>query len=140
PDHAILGGKNPHPQTYTVGGMALTLAPDAPTGVNETALDTIADLLATLDEFVDRVLVPDVALLAGYYRDSWTELGAGPGNLLVYGEFPEDDGPDPALYLPAGRIVDYDLGTVLPVNQAAIAETVARSWYTYSGGDTAAKH
>lgn len=138
--HAILGGKNPHPQTYTVGGMALTLAPDAPTGVNETALDTIADLLATLDEFVDRVLVPDVALLAGYYRDSWTELGAGPGNLLVYGEFPEDDGPDPALYLPAGRIVDYDLGTVLPVNQAAIAEIVARSWYTYSGGDTAAKH
>src|SRR5690606_2365153 len=97
-------------------------------------------LLATLDEFVDRVLVPDVALLAGYYRDSWTELGAGPGNLLVYGEFPEDDGPDPALYLPAGRIVDYDLGTVLPVNQAAIAEIVARSWYTYSGGDTAAKH
>lgn len=138
--HAILGGKNPHPQTFTIGGMALTLAPDAPTGVNTVSLATIGELLATVRDFVERVLVPDVTLLAGQYKGVWTRLGAGPGNLLAYGEFPERDGAAPGLFLPAGRITHADLRTALPVDQSAIAETVARSWYTYSDGDGTAKH
>jgi Ni,Fe-hydrogenase I large subunit len=140
--HAILGGKNPHPQTFTVGGMALTLAPNAPSGVNTTSLATIATLLETVRTFVGRVLVPDVKLLAGYYRDGWTTLGAGPGNLMSYGEFPERDGSSPAPFLPAGRITGHDLTRVLPVDPTAITESVTRSWYTYSGDSagTAAKH
>ncbi len=139
--HAILGGKNPHPQTYLVGGMAATLAPDAPSGVNTTSLATIGSLLTTVQEFVERVLVPDVALLASSYKGTWATIGAGPGNLLSYGEFPERDGVSPAPYLPAGRITGADLGAVLPLDQQQIAETVAASWYTYAGGgDAALKH
>jgi hydrogenase large subunit len=138
--HAILGGKNPHPQTYTVGGMAVTLAPDAPTGVNDASLATIAGLLGTIRGFVDAVLVPDVTLLARCYRDGWSTLGAGPRNLLSYGEFPTADGADPAPYLPAGRVTACDLSRVQPVDQSAIAETVSRSWYAYTGGDATAKH
>ncbi|MBT8226936.1 MAG: nickel-dependent hydrogenase large subunit [Dactylosporangium sp.] len=138
--HAILGGKNPHPQTYTVGGMALTLAPDAPSGVNTTALGTIGTLLTSIQNFVSTVLVGDVKLLARYYQIPWTTLGAGPGNLLSYGEFPEADGASPAPFLPAGRVTGRDLGSLGPVDQAAIAETVARSWYTYSSGDSGARH
>jgi Ni,Fe-hydrogenase I large subunit len=138
--HAILGGKNPHPQTYTVGGMALTLAPDAPTGVNDASLAEISTLLGTIREFVDKVLVPDVTLLARAYRQGWTALGVGPRNLLSYGEFAERDGAAPTPFLPAGRVIAGDLRRVLPVDQAAIAESVARSWYGYAEGDAAVKH
>ena len=137
--HAILGGKNPHPQTFTIGGMAITLAPDAPTGVNTTSLATIGSLLAQIQSFVDQVLVPDVTLLAGYYRDVWTRVGVGTGNLLAYGEFPESDGAVPGLFLPAGRITRMYLGKALPVDQSAIEECVARSWYSYSDA-AASKH
>ena len=138
--HAILGGKNPHPQTFTVGGMALTLAPDAPSGVNTAALDTMGTLLASIQSFVSAVLVPDVALIARHYKNPWTRLGVGPGNLLSYGEFPEADGASPALFLPAGRITGRNLSRVGKVDQAAIAETVATSWYSYADGDSTAKH
>ncbi len=138
--HAILGGKNPHPQTFTVGGMAVTLAPDAPTGVNTTSLATIGSLLAQIQSFVDQVLVPDVTLLARYYKDVWTRVGVGTGNLLAYGEFPENDGAAPGLFLPAGRIAQKYLGKALPVDQSSIEESVARSWYSYSDGDARPKH
>jgi Ni,Fe-hydrogenase I large subunit len=138
--HAILGGKNPHPQTYTVGGMAVTFAPDAPTGVNTASLAAIGTLLTTIRIFVDLVLVPDVRLLARAYH-RWMELGVGPRNLLAYGEFPEQDDPAaPALFLPGGRVRARDPRRVQPVDQAAIAETVAHSWYTYSDGDGGLKH
>jgi hydrogenase large subunit len=137
--HAILGGKNPHPQTYAVGGMAVTLAPDAPTGVNDAGLATIGTLLGTIRSFVDTVLVPDVELLATAYKGTWARIGTGPGNFLCYGEFPERDGADPALFLPAGRVMGRDLTAVLPVDPSAITESVTRSWYTYSDGATS-KH
>ncbi|HEU5155901.1 MAG TPA: nickel-dependent hydrogenase large subunit [Streptosporangiaceae bacterium] len=138
--HAILGGKNPHPQTYAVGGMAITLAPDAPSGVNNATLTQMDDLLTAGREFVDKVLVPDVALVASHYKDQWAALGAGPGNLLSYGDFPEGDTGADSFFLPRGRIVGRDLGAALPVDQAAIAETVAHSWYSYTDGDETLKH
>ena len=138
--HAILGGKNPHPQTFTVGGMALTLAPNAPAGVNTTTLATVSTLITSIQNFVRTVLVGDVKLLTNAYKTPWTTLGVGPGNLLSYGEFPEADGAAPAPFLPAGRVTGKNLTTVGAVDQAAIAETVARSWYTYASGDATAKH
>jgi hydrogenase large subunit len=133
--HAVLGGKNPHPQTYAVGGMAVTFAPQAPSGVTAQSLATVASLLADARAFVGTVLVPDVLLVAQAYKATWAGLGVGPGNLLSYGEFPEADGAAPALFLPAGRITGRDLTRSLPVDQGGIAETVAASWYTYTDGD-----
>src|SRR5215467_3013415 len=43
--HAILGGKNPHPQSYLVGGMATALNPNNPETVNAERLGLLSQLL-----------------------------------------------------------------------------------------------
>ena len=137
---ALLGGKNPHPQTYVVGGMAMGVDPNSPTALTSRRLSNITELTAKASAFVNQVYVPDVLLVAGYYKD-WATIGAGIGNYLAYGDFPEDDSGEPSgFYLPRGRIMDRDLGKVEPVDQSAIAETVAHSWYRYSDDDAALRH
>ncbi|MBN1172675.1 MAG: nickel-dependent hydrogenase large subunit [Micromonosporaceae bacterium] len=135
--HAIIGGKNPHPQSFTVGGMALTMAPSAPAGLNTAALATISTLITKIQNFVSTVLIGDVTLLASEYKTPWSTLGTGPGNLLSYGEFPEaDSSTAPALFFPAGRVTGKNLASAGSVDQASIAESIARSWYTATGGDS----
>jgi Ni,Fe-hydrogenase I large subunit len=130
---AILGAKNPHPQTYVVGGMALALDPNSPKALNANGLSEIAELIAQAKDFVDRVYIPDVLAVASFYKD-WAGLGSGIGNYLVYGDFPDDDSGQPeAFYLPRGRVLGRDLTKVLPVDHKSIAESVAHSWYEYSG-------
>ncbi|MEP7115119.1 MAG: nickel-dependent hydrogenase large subunit [Ilumatobacteraceae bacterium] len=87
--HAILGGKNPHPQTYVVGGMSLGFGPDVPAGANPANLATVSAIAATAKAFTDAVLLPDVVLLAKVYKNPWASLGAGVGNFLTYGDYPE---------------------------------------------------
>ena len=152
----LLGGKSPHPQTYLVGGMAVAppwggpnralpgehpaqVERNTPAALSAAGLSEIGQLLVEAKTFVDQVYVPDVLAIAGYYRD-WAGIGAGIGNYLSYGEFPEDDTSQPALLLPRGRIMGRDLARVAPVDQAAIAETVAHSYYSYDGGDGALRH
>jgi hydrogenase large subunit len=147
----LLGGKYPHPQTYLVGGMAmaapwggpiggppgehpLQVDPNSPAALSAGGLSGIGDLLAEAKTFVDQVFMSDVLALAGHYRD-WAGIGTGIGNYLSYGEFPEDDSAKPTLLLPPGRIMNRDLASTEPVDQSAIAETVAHSYYTYDGGD-----
>ena len=50
--HAILGGKNPHPQTYLVGGMAIPVDPDSQSAINHQRIDQLRDLAAKGLEFV----------------------------------------------------------------------------------------
>jgi Ni,Fe-hydrogenase I large subunit len=154
--HTLLGGKNPHPQTYLVGGMALTppwggpvralagehpMLPErnAPIALSADGLSDLAKLVAELRTFVDQVYVPDALAIAGFYHE-WSAIGRGTADYLSYGEFPEDDSPEPVLLLPRGRIVGGVLRGVQPVDEAAIAETVASSHYTYEGGDFMLKH
>jgi [NiFe] hydrogenase large subunit/hydrogenase large subunit len=138
--HALLGGKNPHPQTYVVGGMALALDPNSPTALNAQGLSEIASLLRRARDFVEQVYLPDVLAVAGFYKE-WAALGQGIGNYMSYGDFPEDDSGEPsAFYLPRGRIMGRDLSRVEPVVQDGIGETVAHSWYRYASGDDGSKH
>jgi len=131
----MLGGKNPHPQTYVVGGMGMGVDPNSPTALTVRRLSEMTELIQKAQEFVDQVYVPDVLAVAGFYKD-WAGHGAGIGSYLSYGDFPEGAPDDArAFYLPRGRILGRDLSTVLPVDQAAVAESVAHSWYTYDGGD-----
>ncbi len=137
---ALLGAKNPHPQTYLVGGMALALDPNSPTALNARGLSELAELIAQAKRFVDQVYLPDVVALGGFYKD-WTAIGQGIGNYMSYGEFPEDDsGQSSALYLPRGRIMGRDITKLEPVDQLDVGETVAHSWYTYGGGDGKLRH
>jgi [NiFe] hydrogenase large subunit/hydrogenase large subunit len=138
--HALLGSKNPHPQTYVVGGMALALDPNSTTALNARGLSEIAELIKQAQTFVDQVYIPDVLAIAALYKD-WAGIGQGIGNYMSYGEFPEDDSGQPsAFYLPRGRIMAGDLGTIERVDQNSVAETVAHSYYTYDDGDATAHH
>src|SRR5512135_3023243 len=65
--HSLLGAKNPHPQTYIVGGMALSLDPNSTTALNARGLSEIDALITKAKTFVDQVYIPDVLAVAGFY-------------------------------------------------------------------------
>jgi hydrogenase large subunit len=138
--HAVLGGKNPHLQTFLVGGMTTSLDPNEPQApLNPERFDFLVQVAQTAKTFVDQVLIPDVLAVAGFYKD-WFSLGEGPGNFMCYGGFPQGSIRDPALYfLPRGIILDNDLSKVHPVDPAKVAEYVTHSWYEYTEGDLVAK-
>ncbi len=137
--HAILGGKNPHLQSFLVGGMATPVDPDWQNSLNADTIAALNKVIAEGRDFVTRVYMPDVLAVASFYKD-WASVGAGVGNYLVYGEYPEGPGENPELFLPAGIIRGRDLSNVFPVDQRKITEQVAHSWYEYSGGDNQALH
>jgi [NiFe] hydrogenase large subunit/hydrogenase large subunit len=132
--HAILGGKNPHPQSFLVGGMATPVDPDSQSALNMDTIAALEKLVADGMDFVSRVYLPDVLAIASYYKD-WTSIGTGIGNYMAYGDYPEDDNENPALLLPTGVIHGRDLGKIDAVDHAKITEQIAHSWYDYSGGD-----
>ena len=43
--HALLGGKNPHPQTYVVGGMASPIDLNSQDAINDNTLQELSELL-----------------------------------------------------------------------------------------------
>jgi hydrogenase large subunit len=139
--HAVLGGKNPHLQTFLVGGMATSLDPNEPNAtVNPERIDFLLQVAKSAHAFVTQVYIPDVLAVAGFYRD-WFERGEGLGNFMSYGAYPQGSIKDPAnFFLPRGIILDRDLSKVHPVDPENITEYIAHSWYDYSGGSQTAKH
>jgi hydrogenase large subunit len=134
--HAILGSKNPHPQTYLVGGMAIPIDPNSEAALNADKLALIQKLFVKATQFVEQVYIPDLLAVASFYKD-WAGYGEGLGNFLVYGEFPDAAGN---LLFPAGVILDRDLSTVHPLDHQKITEYVTHSWFDYGGGDQNALH
>jgi Ni,Fe-hydrogenase I large subunit len=149
--HALLGGKDPHPQTFLVGGIALAPPwggpppaqnrqhPDvpgrnAPNPLSAEGLALLDETITSARAFVTGVYVPDVRLLVGAYPE-WGRIGAGPGNYLSWGDLPESDGREPPLYLPAGRLTGANLSNLGTVSVEAVTETTAHAWYTDDGGD-----
>ncbi|MDH3402190.1 MAG: nickel-dependent hydrogenase large subunit [Acidobacteriota bacterium] len=134
--HAVLGGKNPHLQSFLVGGMATPVDPDRQASLNMTSVAAMRELIKKAKVFVEKVYVPDLLAVASFYKD-WAGYGAGVGNYLVYGEYPELDG---SLYLPSGVIRGRNLGTVEPLDHSLINEYVTHSWFEYGGGDDQPLH
>ena len=139
--HAVLGGKNPHLQTFLVGGMATALDPNEPGAtINPERIDFLLQLAKSAQAFVSQVYIPDVLAVAGFYRD-WFERGEGLGNFMSYGAYPQGSIKNPSnFFLPRGIILDRDLSKVYPVDPANITEYVTHSWYEYSEGNQVGKH
>jgi len=136
--HAVLGGKNPHPQTFVVGGMATPVDPNSPQAINPERITFLRERLQTMREFIEQAYIPDVLLLASAYPE-WTKIGGGTRNFLTFGGYGSGPVGDTATYLfPRGMITDLDLATVRPLDPAKITEQVTRSWYTYPEGDGSA--
>ncbi len=131
---AIFGSKNPHPQTYLVGGMACPVDPDSQNAINAERLGLVQQLFSRARDFVERVYVPDLLAVASFYKD-WAAIGGGLSNFLAYGDFPmtPSNGSDSPgdLFLPRGIILNGDLTTIHPVDQNKIAEYVTHSWFDY---------
>ncbi len=137
--HAILGGKNPHLQSFLVGGMATPVDPDAQASLNMGTIAALRELVAKGHDFVTRVYIPDVLAVGGFYKD-WTHYGAGVGNFLAYGEYPEGDDSAPRLFLPRGVIHARNFMQIEPMSPEKITEQVKHSWYNYEGGDDKGLH
>ena len=137
---AILGAKNPHPQTYLVGGMAIPVDPTSQVAINDQRLAEQLRLIRLAKTFVEQVYIPDLLAIGAACKD-WAKHGASAGNYLCYGDFPAAGSRDPqSFWIPRGIIAHRDLAHVLPLDEKRIGEYVAHSWFTYSEGDRAAKH
>ncbi|HWE48823.1 MAG TPA: nickel-dependent hydrogenase large subunit [Bryobacteraceae bacterium] len=137
--HAVLGGKNPHPQSFLVGGMSTAMDPNEPAAViNPDTIVFMRDLVRGAKKFVDQFYIPDVLAIAPFYKD-WFGRGEGLGNFLSYGDYSSVDDKDPKTFLfPRGIVMGRDISKVLPVDPSKITEAVDHSWYEYSG--SGAKH
>jgi hydrogenase large subunit len=135
--HAVLGGKNPHPQSFLVGGMAVPIDPNEQASLNVGSLAELRRLIRLGQDFVTRVYLPDVLAVAPFYLD-WAGYGAGVGNYLAYGEYRENG--DGALYLPSGVIRNRNLSRVAGFDPSKVTEYVTHSWYDYPGGDAEGRH
>jgi Ni,Fe-hydrogenase I large subunit len=134
--HALLGAKNPHPQTFLVGGMSMPVDPNSQNGLNAGSIAMLNDIAAKCVDFVEKVYIPDLMAVASFYKD-WAGYG-GFDNFMCFGEHADNSGGNP--YFPAGIIMGRDLSKVHPVDTDKIAEYINNSWYSYSDGDSAGKH
>jgi [NiFe] hydrogenase large subunit/hydrogenase large subunit len=138
--HAILGGKNPHLQTYLVGGMAVPLDPNSQQAINAHSIAALHSMFEKAKTFVEQVYIPDLLAVASFYPE-WASLGSGVGNYMSYGDFPKTAQLDPdELFLPRGVIFDKDLGSPRPLDMQRIREYVAHSYYEYGAGDAEGLH
>jgi Ni,Fe-hydrogenase I large subunit len=135
--HAILGGKNPHPQTYLVGGMATPVDPNSEVALNADKLALLKRLFTKALQFVQQVYIPDLLAVASFYKDEWASIGEGLGNFLAYGDYPDRAGN---FFLPSGVILNRDLSQVHPMDHQKVAEYVTHSWFQYAEGDQTSKH
>ena len=134
--HAILGGKNPHLQSFLVGGQATPIDPNAQASLNIQAIASFKELIKGAQAFVSKVYIPDLLAVASFYKD-WAGYGGGVGNYMVFGEYPLDDEANPDLYIKSGVIRNKDLNNVEKLDPSKITEQVAHSWYDYEGDEVA---
>jgi hydrogenase large subunit len=139
--HAVLGGKNPHPQTYLMGGMAATMDANEPNAtINPESITLLTKLAKLAQDFTYQVYLPDVYAIAGFYKD-WFRYGEGLGNFMAYGCYPQAGIHDPdSFFIPRGIVMDRDLATVHKFNANYIHEYVAHSWYEYTEGNDKSLH
>ncbi|EDK9895097.1 hydrogenase 1 large subunit, partial [Salmonella enterica subsp. enterica serovar Typhi] len=141
--HTVFGGKNPHPN-WLVGGVPCAINLDetgAVGAVNMERLNLVSSIIQKARQFCEQVYLPDVLLIASYYKD-WAKIGGGLSsmNLLAYGEFPDNPNDYSAsnLLLPRGAIINGRFDEIHPVDLTApdeIQEFVTHSWYTYGNGN-----
>jgi len=138
--HAILGSKNPHPQTFLVGGMAIPIDPNSQNALNADKIAFISKYVNMAKEFVEQVYIPDLLAVASFYKD-WAAVGGGHKNYLSYGDFSESQtGYPDDLWMPSGIVLGGDLSNIVNVDHEKITEYVTHSWYDYSDGNKKSRH
>lgn len=135
---AILGGKTPHIQNLTVGGVMNAINLDGGAALNLDRLYMMKDLLDEVIAFVQQVYVPDCCAIAGFYPE-WFGYGAGVTNYLAVPDLPRD-AESTRFDLPGGTIMGGDLATMRPITSTrdpywrdGVVEDVTHGWYRGAG-------
>ena len=131
---SILGSKTPHIQNLAVGGVTNAINLDSPSTLNMERLYYIKTLIDEVGEFVEKVLLVDVAAVGAFYAD-WTAHGAGVTNYLSAPDMPMDT-KGTIFELPGGYIPNADISKFTPIKsyndpyfEKNVKESIKHSWY-----------
>lgn len=119
---AIFGGKNPHPQSLTVGGVTCVMDILNPPRLGEymVKFQEVAD-------FVNRAYYPDLLMAGGAYAKEPSVLGdVGVANLFTYKEFQYSANE---FLFDSGIVLNGDLSKIHDIDESKITEEATHSWY-----------
>ena len=85
----ILGGKTPHIQNLTVGGVSNAINLDSQAVLGMERLEQIKVLMDEVTSFVQQVYLPDACAISANYAD-WFNIGGGVKNYLAVPDLPID--------------------------------------------------
>src|ERR1019366_4488538 len=130
----ILGGKTPHIQNLTVGGVANAIDLDSTSALDMDKLEMIRVLLDQVVQFVNQVYFVDVCAVAAMYPE-WFKIGKGVNNYLAVPDLPLDSAGT-AYDLPGGTIMNGNIAGAHPFKTASDkefrdsdSEDVAHAYY-----------
>ncbi len=119
---AIFGGKQPHPQSLTVGGVTCIMDLQDPARLGEflTKFKEMAD-------FVNRAYYPDLVMAAqAYAGEPSVNAGLGTANLMTSKEFQLNSSE---FLFDSGIILNGDISKVHEIDEDKITEEATHSWY-----------
>jgi hydrogenase large subunit len=130
----ILGGKTPHIQNLTVGGVSNAIDLDSTSALDMDKLEMIRVLLAEVVRFVNEVYFVDVCAVAALYPE-WFKIGKGVNNYFAVPDLPLDSAGS-SYDLPGGYILNGNIGGVHTFKTASdkdfrdgVSEDVAHAYY-----------
>lgn len=130
----IIGGKNPHVQNLSVGGVTTAINPDNDSTLNMERLYYIKQLLEEVQGFINNVYLVDVVAIGALYKE-WLPYGAGVVNYLAAPDMYLDTAGT-KFDMPGGTIMGGDLSTVKPITglndeyfKKNVEESIAHAWY-----------
>ncbi|MDA3077749.1 nickel-dependent hydrogenase large subunit [Campylobacter sp. JMF_06 NA1] len=119
---AIFGGKQPHPQTLTVGGVTCVMDILSPARLGEymVKFQEVAD-------FINRAYYPDLLMAGGAYANEASVLNdVGVANLWTHQTFQYSRND---FLFQSGVILDGDISKVHELDESKITEEATHSWY-----------
>ncbi len=130
----IMGGKSPHVQNLTVGGVTNSINLDSQAVMNMERLMYIKTLIEKMEDFVKNAYMVDVSIIGAFYLD-WAGYGKGVTDYLSVPEMPLDTKGE-KFALTGGYISGGDLSTFKPITGFndkyfidGVKESSKHSWY-----------
>ena len=124
---AIFGGKNPHPQSLTVGGVTCIMDLQDPSRLAEYLTK-----FKQLAEWTNRAYYADIVMAANAYKNEPSvTMKNNLGNYLTYRTM--QTGANSWLFDACGYIKDFDLSKFYEIDESKIEEDVTHSWYKDTG-------
>ncbi|WP_456381270.1 nickel-dependent hydrogenase large subunit [Hydrogenimonas sp.] len=119
---AIFGGKNPHPQSLTVGGVTCVMDIQDPARMGEWMVQ-----LQEMANFINNAYHADIVMAAEMYKDEPSVVKPiGVKNFMAHEDFLMGRGE----YLfSSGYVLNGDLTKAYDINEDLITEEATHSWY-----------